>query len=172
MVCCSVVGVSCGGTGAEPNTVGDTSFDESVVADPDSPEVPGTPLPSVDSPAIAVNGECGQELASQLLDVVSDQISSLSSGDFAMAWGKASELFRAQVDVEQFESIIRDAYPFLLESPSVRAVQCQVVDDRAEVIVEVYSISGVVMAYAMSRDDQRWAIESAGVLADLDGVRV
>lgn len=171
-MCCTVMGVSCGGTGTEPNNDIDNSLDDSAEAALELPEAPERTLPDVDTPATAVDGECGRELTTQLVDVVSDQISLLSDGDFAMARDIASDSFRAQVDVEQFESIIRGAYPFLLESPSVRAVQCQVVDDRAEVIVEVYSISGVVMAYAMSRDDQRWAIESAGVLGDLDGVRV
>ena len=171
-MCCTVLGVSCGGTGAEPNTGVESSLDDSAEADSELPEAPGTSLPGVDTPARAVDGECEQELAARLVDVVSDQISSLSSGDFVMAWELASESFRAQVDVDQFESIIRGAYAFLLESPSVRVVQCQIVDDRAEVIVEVYSSSPVVMAYAMSRDEQRWAIESAGVLGDLDGVRV
>ena len=130
---------------------------------PDTP-APGTPAPTPDPPAPpSVPGPCDPAVEAAAAATVAAQLDALAAGDFAAAHAWASPFFRTVVQLERFETLIRDGYPELLDVAARRLEGCAARGRRAVLVVGITTGSGATrtLAYELSDTDEGWRIDGA-----------
>lgn len=98
------------------------------------------------------------------------QQDAFGSDDFQTAWGFASPSFRSSVTVDAFQTIIEGTYPFLLDNPNLRFIDCQRQGKTAFLQVEVADSPTVVMVYRVVLNEDVWLIDAASIAGSREEV--
>jgi hypothetical protein len=117
------------------------------VSAPESPDTLRTPRP------------CDREAAAGIEDTIRSQQAAFATGDFTGAREFASTGFQSTVDVQQFQQIIEAGYDFLLRDPAIDFLECEQIDDLAQILVRVDA--SVDLRYRVIRQPDGWRIDGA-----------
>lgn len=101
---------------------------------------------------------------------IRSQQDAFGSDDFQTAWGFASPSFRSSVTVDAFQTIIEGTYPFLLDNPNLRFIECQRQGKTAFLQVEVAGSPTVVMVYRVVLNEDVWLIDAASIAGSREEV--
>lgn len=167
-VAASLVLLACLGVGGcSLLPMGASSSPQPVASPMTSPEAPTmTPAPpSEREPAQA--SACDPEVADAALSVVRSQQEAFAEGDFAAARQLASASFRTFVSLREFQAIIEQGYPFLLDDPEVSLTQCLMVGSVAVLRISVQAQPAVGLAYRLVEEDGAWRIDGASRLQEM-----
>lgn len=123
---------------------------------PGSPDTLRTPRP------------CDREAAAGIEDTIRSQQAAFAAGDFTGAREFASTGFQSTVDVQQFQQIIEGRYTFLLEDPVIEFLDCEQIDNVAQVFVRFDGNTD--LRYNVIRQPEGWRIDGATLAEMTPGV--
>lgn len=130
----------------------------------EGPGTTPTPAPSID-PRMQVKA-CPGPVAAEAQQVIEAQVAEFARGRFKRARQYASDEFRKNISLQEFRIIIKQDYPFLLESPRVTFTGCVERDGEAFAQVSLVGESVTVLTYRLVRDpDGSLAIDAATISA-------
>lgn len=127
-----------------------------------------TPQPSPEPSADLRRGirECPGPIAAEARAVIEAQLAEFATRSFKRARQYASDEFRRNVPLDQFQEIIVADYPFLLDDPQVSFSGCVERDGKAYLQVAVTSDTVRLLTYRLVRDpDDSLAIDAANIIA-------
>ena len=109
---------------------------------------------------------CGPWQRDALQRPISEQLLALNRGDFAAARDQASPSFKAVVDTQGFEEMVRSGFPFLLDQSPAAFGRCRITNDTASVEVRFRARSPIALVNFLVRTQDEWWIEGASPAAD------
>jgi hypothetical protein len=159
-----VTALACAGTPV-PTAAPDTA--ESRTADgPEADEgegdlePPARPAPAPDPQR---PGACDATTAAAISATVSEQLEAFMRDDIAAAYELTSPFFQRLLDIEAFETMIRNEYPYLLESSGHRLDECSATGRRGYILAGVRNgPRETVLRYDVSDEPEvGWRIDGA-----------
>ena len=135
----------------------------------DSP-APTEPEPREPAPTESGPVACEDLVFQRAQTTIRGQQDAFGSDDFQTAWGFASPSFRSSVTVDAFQTIIEGTYPFLLDNPNLRFIECQRQGKTAFLQVEVAGSPTVVMVYRVVLNEDVWLIDAASIAGSREEV--
>lgn len=168
VICAALTLSGCLVGGSSADVAGPSLEPEPAETATDEPsEDPGTsptPAPSID-PRMQVKA-CPGPVAAEAQQVIEAQVAEFAKGRFKRARQYASDEFRKSISLKDFRTIIKQDYPFLLESPRVTFTGCVERDGKAFTQVALAGESVTVLTYRLVRDpDGSLAIDAATISA-------
>jgi len=144
---------------------------EQAEPEPTEPE-PEQAEPEPREPAPTESGPvaCEDLVFQRAQTTIRGQQDAFGSDDFQTAWGFASPSFRSSVTVDAFQTIIEGTYPFLLDNPNLRFIECQRQGKTAFLQVEVAASPTVVMVYRVVLNEDVWLIDAASIAGSREEV--
>lgn len=139
-----------GSTVAPPST--------SSSAQPDSGTTLDIPIP------------CDDTVLDGIEATIRSQLAAFAARDFAGARQFASDGFQSSVSEDQFQQIIETRYAFLLAGSEVEFLECEQIDDRAQMFVRYDS--SIDLRYQLIRQTEGWRIDGATRAEDTPAVEV
>lgn len=113
---------------------------------------------------------CDAATTSGVEDTIRSQLAEFADADFAGARAYASDGFQSSVDEEQFQEIIEAQYGFLLEEADVEFLECEQIEDLAQVFVRFDA--SIDLRYRLVRQPEGWRIDGATIVEMTPGVEV
>jgi hypothetical protein len=160
-------------TGQAPGTPAPTQ-PEPTEPEPTAPESTAPESTSPEStepgPTESAPEPCEDLVFQRAQTTIRSQQDALGNDDFQAAWGFASPSFRSSVTVDAFQGIIEGTYPFLLDNPELRFVECQRQGETAFLQVEVAGSPTVVMVYRVVLNEDVWFVDAASIAGNREDV--
>lgn len=166
-----VIGLAaCSGSSSPDSTAATTVTDDPTATTvPPSTAPPTSAPPTSDAPTApppddttAALPDCDDERRDELETLVGMQLDAFATDDFAGAHELASTTFRGGIDVKDFEAVIREQYPVVLDDTDPAYGRC--VSTAAQGVLEV-GLSGpdgvASLVYLLVRENGRWTIDGA-----------
>ena len=111
------------------------------------------------------NGNCTDGQKVLVEKHISSQIAAISAQDFAAAYSFAAPTFRASIELEQFELIIKSQYQVLIANQGVSFGDCLVKESQVRQEVEVDgALQDAKLAYVLEVDQLKLGVIAASIL--------
>ena len=111
------------------------------------------------------NGNCTDGQKVLVEKHISSQIAAISAQDFAAAYSFAAPTFRASIELEQFELIIKSQYQVLISNQGVSFGDCLVKESQFRQEVEVDgALQDAKLAYVLEVDQLKLGVIAASIL--------
>jgi uncharacterized protein YcfL len=111
------------------------------------------------------NGNCTDGQKVLVEKHISSQIAAISAQDFVAAYSFAAPTFRASIELEQFELIIKAQYQVLISNQGFTFGNCLVEDSQFRQEVEVNgALQDAKLAYVLEVDQLKLGVLAASIL--------
>ena len=115
--------------------------------------------------AVLENGSCTDGQKVLVEKHISSQIAAISAQDFTSAYSFAAPTFRASIELEQFELIIKSQYQVLIANQGVSFGDCLVKESQFRQEVEVDgALQDAKLAYLLEVDQLKLGVIAASIL--------
>lgn len=155
-------------SGSEPTTQAPPS-EEPDTSEETKAETAPQPIESTESTEPSVV-PCEDVMFQQAQGTIRSQQSAFANEDFAAARAFASQSFQEAVSVDQFQSIIRGTYEFLLGEPALTFSDCRRDGDSALIQVDIAGSPSVLMVYRVVLENESWFIDAASIAGTKEDV--
>jgi hypothetical protein len=129
------------------------------------PTITSLPNPPF-STSKGTHSACEPKGRDALQDRISEQLLALNREDLSAARDQASPSFKATIDTQGFEEMIRSGFPFLLDQSSVAFGRCAIEGETGSLEVRFDEGSPIALLYFFVKTQGRWWINGASPAAD------
>lgn len=119
------------------------------------------------------NGNCTDGQKVLVEKHISSQIAAISAQDFVSAYSFAAPTFRASIELEQFELIIKAQYQVLISNQGFTFGNCLVEDSQFRQEVEVNgALQDAKLAYVLEVDQLKLGVLAASILRNETDLKI
>ncbi len=119
------------------------------------------------------NGECDDEQKISVTDHISSQITAFEQKNWDAAYGYASNSFQKNINLDDFQTIILDQYPFLVNNSGYSFGNCSSNTDGIFQNITITSKSqSYELLYNLILEDGELGIFAARVLSTAENVAI
>lgn len=119
------------------------------------------------------NGNCTDGQKALVEKHISSQIAAISAQDFVSAYSFAAPTFRASIELEQFELIIKAQYQVLISNQGFTFGNCLVEDSQFRQEVEVNgALQDAKLAYVLEVDQLKLGVLAASILRNETDLKI
>ena len=119
------------------------------------------------------NGNCTDGQKVLVEKHISSQIAAISAQDFTAAYSFAAPTFRASIELEQFELIIKAQYQVLISNQGFTFGNCLVEDSQFRQEVEVNgALQDAKLAYVLEVDQLKLGVLAASILRNETDLKI
>ena len=119
------------------------------------------------------NGNCTDGQKALVEKHISSQIAAISAQDFVAAYSFAAPTFRASIELEQFELIIKAQYQVLISNQGFTFGNCLVEDSQFRQEVEVNgALQDAKLAYVLEVDQLKLGVLAASILRNETDLKI
>jgi uncharacterized protein YcfL len=119
------------------------------------------------------NGNCTDGQKVLVEKHISSQIAAISAQDFVSAYSFAAPTFRASIELEQFELIIKAQYQVLISNQGFTFGNCLVEESQFRQEVEVNgALQDAKLAYVLEVDQLKLGVLAASILRNETDLKI
>jgi uncharacterized protein YcfL len=119
------------------------------------------------------NGNCTDGQKVLVEKHISSQIAAISAQDFVSAYSFAAPTFRASIELEQFELIIKAQYQVLISNQGFTFGNCLVEDSQFRQEVEVNgALQDAKLAYVLEVDQLKLGVLAVSILRNETDLKI
>jgi predicted component of type VI protein secretion system len=119
------------------------------------------------------NGNCTDGQKVLVEKHISSQIAAISAQDFVAAYSFAAPTFRASIELEQFELIIKAQYQVLISNQGFTFGECLVEESQFRQEVEVNgALQDAKLAYVLEVDQLNLGVLAASILRNETDLKI